>query len=398
MDSDNKQEIIKTLTESEFKPEIEIVENVDLASFEPYPFEQISMLGTVFLPMTTYLQNMASQVSVNGNGVGEILYRVNLPKGATHLAAKKDGSGLIGAAFSGNNKLVGQATLTPVQQASSVVKSFDPSLLVVSAMLMSINQKLNDIKQLQDSMIEFMEQKEKSKLEGNLYFLSDIINNYKLNWNNEKYKSHNYTKVLDIKQDSEQSVAFARKQAESSLKDNSYFYFSKEVSENINKIRNKLADYRLAVYMYAFSSYVEVLLLENFEREYLCRVVEKILKYSFEYRDIYAKAYSCIEQFAQKSTRSLFSKGLSGFTKGLGKAVENIPLVGDNTQIDENLIGFSERVKDDNNKSNNEISRSIVSGSKVDVSLFTENIKRIDHLYNDTPEVLISGDTLYIGK
>jgi hypothetical protein len=54
---------------------------------------------------------------------------------------------------------------------------------------MSIDRKLDSIQETQQEILEFLEQKEKSRLKGNLNVLADVLNNYKYNWNNEKYKT-----------------------------------------------------------------------------------------------------------------------------------------------------------------------------------------------------------------
>lgn len=312
------------------------------------------------------------------------------------MIQRKDGTGFIGAAFNGNN-LVGQTTFNPVEVSENNASAFsiNPYTIAIAAALLSINAKLNDIKQSQDNIMNFLEQKEKSALEGNLNFLSDILNNYKLNWNNEKYINSNHIKVLDIKQQSEQSISLFKKQVQSVIKEGALFHTTKKVSKNINDLLARLDDYRLSVYMYAFSSYVDVLLLENFESKFLQRVVDKISGYALEYREIYSDVYAALERFAKRSVRSIVSRGAAGTTKVLGKAVERIPKLRD-TQIDENLLETSERIKELDADTNQKISRTITNCQKVDISPFVDNINRIDYLCNSPLKILVSEDALYI--
>lgn len=48
--------------------------------------------------------------------------------------------------------------------------------------------------------------KEEAKLKGNINVLADILNNYKFNWDNDKYKDHKHILVQDIKREAEQSI------------------------------------------------------------------------------------------------------------------------------------------------------------------------------------------------
>lgn len=397
MTDNYKNEIVQNIINSEFKPEIIEREKVNLSVFDNIPIADLSVLGATFVPVIQSLQSIGSQYLGTGTSPGKLLYSVNLPEGATHLAKKRDGSGYITAAFDNSNNLIGQASMTPegITGEAASAPNINPYMIAIAAMLMSINMKLNDIKQGQENIIEFLEQKEKAKLEGNLYFLSDILNNYKFNWNNEKYINANHIKVLDIKQEAEQSISLFKKQVQSVLDEGALFHTTKKVSKNINDLLARFDDYRLSVYMYAFSSYVDVLLLENFESKFLQKILDKISNYSLEYREVYSDVYTALERFTKRSVRSIASRSVAGVTKVLGKAVENVPKLSD-TQIDENLLSISDRIKEFDIETNQKISRTITNNQRVDVSPFVDTIKRIDFLCNHPLRILISDDSLYI--
>ena len=122
----------------------------------------------------------------------------------------------------------------------------------------------------------FLQQKEKAKQRGNLIFLNDILANYKFNHENAMYKTNNHIKVLDIKQESEQSILFYIEQIEGKLKKQSFLHIDKNVKEKLASVKADLIEYRLALYLFAFSSFLEVLLLENYESAYLDGANNKI--------------------------------------------------------------------------------------------------------------------------
>ena len=207
----NKDELIKSLISSEFKPEIVKREKVKLSLFDSIPFADLSILGASFVPVMDSLQKIGSQLIGTGAQQTETLYRATLPEGAASMFKVKGGSEFIGAARGSNG--LGQTRFTPVEVSNNSINGsvsqapkLNPYMIVIAAALMSVNMKLNDIKQFQNRIMEFLEQKEQAKLEGNLSYLADILNNYKLNWNNERYISTNYIKVSDIKQEAEQSI------------------------------------------------------------------------------------------------------------------------------------------------------------------------------------------------
>ena len=56
-------------------------------------------------------------------------------------------------------------------------------------------------------------------------------------------------------------------------------------------IESELKDYQLSMYLYAFFSFLEIILLENYDSQYLKSISKKIEDYSFEYRDLYSRSY-----------------------------------------------------------------------------------------------------------
>lgn len=96
-------------------------------------------------------------------------------------------------------------------------------MLFMAAALANIDRKLDTIKEMQQEMLEFLAQKEKAELKGNLIFLYDIFDNYKYNWNNEMYKNSNHTMVLTIKKEAEAKIIFYREQIIGKVNKNLYF-------------------------------------------------------------------------------------------------------------------------------------------------------------------------------
>lgn len=65
----------------------------------------------------------------------------------------------------------GQAQMTPL--------ACDPTMIFMATALANIDKKLNAIQDMQKEMMDFLVQKEKADLKGNLNFLFDVFNNYK---------------------------------------------------------------------------------------------------------------------------------------------------------------------------------------------------------------------------
>ena len=160
-----------------------------------------------------------------------------------HLARRIDGSGLIGAALCNvTNQVAGQAILNNVT-------SLDPTLLFIIATLYAINHKLDAINQGQKDIQSFLEQKEHSELQGSLLFLTDVINNYKYNWNNDFYLKNNHLKALDIKEMAEQKIDFYQSQIRKETSKKEFLLMDKDVKKKLDVIKNDLINYQLTFYL-----------------------------------------------------------------------------------------------------------------------------------------------------
>ena len=112
---------------------------------------------------------------------------------------------------------------------------YNPTMLFMAVTLMSMDKKLDTIQEIQQEIIKFLEQKEKSNLKGNLDTLYDVLNNYKYNWNNEKYKTNKQILVQDIKREAFKSIDFHKNQINESLKKQSLLHSDQNVKNKIKK-------------------------------------------------------------------------------------------------------------------------------------------------------------------
>ena len=384
--NERKQEIAKAMTNVEYYPTI-LEENIDIESYAKspltkLPFAQISAIGTAFEPLTAAFQSI-----VLGNSGASGIYRVTVPNGG-HLAEFRDGSGYLGSVLTPDGAVGGgQAVLNPL--------ACDPTMLFMAAALMNINQKLDAIQEVQQEIIEILQQKEKAKLRGNLNFLADVLNNYKYNWTNEKYKNSNHIKVLDIRQESEQSILFYREQIEKKTKKQSFLHADKNVKDTLKTVASEFREYQLSLYLFSFSSFLEIMLLENFESAYLNAIVKKIEDYALQYRELYTQCYNQLEGYSKSSLESYFFSGLGTVNKVAGNAVAKIPVVS-KSQLDETLIKTGNRMEQLNSKKTEKIMKHLVHTQSGVVRPFIENINAVNRLYNQPLEILFDRENVYI--
>lgn len=389
--SENSQKIIKRMTDIEFYPEVIEAQQISLKQYQQFPMTEMLALGMAFAPVVEAMQSVMPSLA-SGNSM---VCRVTYPKGC-HPATFRDGSGLLGTALNSNNQIAGQARIHPMQSATTAMKC-NPYMIIVAAALMCITKKLDTISKTQEDILAFLEQKEQAIVKGNLNFLTEVMNNYKFNWDNEKYCNHHHIKVLDIKQETEQSIELYRSRIAGLFGNLGMIHTSWDVNAKKDKLFSYLGDYQMAVYLYAFSAYVETLLLGNFEESYLKRITERVEQYAMDYRDLFSDVSAKLEKFSKDSIASNAMRGIGSVSKFLGKAASNVPLFKDN-QIDKGLLDNGENLEKIEEERNHSVSRDIAARRMVDVSTFVDNLKMINRLYNHPVQVLFDKENMYLAE
>ena len=230
---------------------------------------------------------------------------------------------------------------------------------------------------------------------GNLKFLTDVLNNYKFNYDNERYKTNMHIKALDIKQVSEQNIIFYRKQISEIINKKHLVHVDQQTDKLLSDMQSRFKYYKLAVYQYAFSSFVEVMLLENFDHDYLQSILKKISDYSLEYKELYTGCYDRIEHNAQTSVQSVLLKGLSKATKSAVGVAEKAPIIS-KSMINESILAGSEKLEALGNKKTEETMNAFIENKTDEITVFTDSITSVDRLYNHPIQLLFDDSNLYL--
>lgn len=357
-----------------------IMPAVDLSiqGAEKFPLANLSMLGVAFQPLTS-----AIQTALTGSG-GSGLYFANT-YGKQMFSST---GGFIGSLQTAGGAVGGgQARMIPL--------GCDPTMLFMAAALMNVEKKLDDIRKAQEEILEFLEAKERASLQGNLNTLADVLSNFKYNWNSDTYKTNKHILVQDIKKDSEASIVLYRDQIAQQMQRRSRIHSDQEVHGILKKLGTRLQDYQLALYLYSYSSFLEVLLLGNFTQPYLESVEKRISDYALQYRELYTSCYNLLEEYSKSSIQAGVMSGLASAGKLLGKAVSKVPVIS-NSQLDENLLAAGDQLKKHGDRQAERTLKGLIQ-NKENVTLpFVENLHKINQLYNHPVAYLFDGEAIYI--
>ena len=351
-----------------------------------YPLADISSIGTAFSGLSTTFATISQAAKASGT-----LYEATFPV-AGKLAVAKDGSGLLGTIIN-ENGIAGQARFKEVGQVAKTAGGI--STIFMAMAIMAINQSLKNIAENQKAILGFLETDKQTQLKGDLSILSEIINDYQFNWNNQQWLSNREIQALDIKRSAEQNILFYREMIEKKLNGKKQF-ISLGTSKSLNEIQGRFKYYKLALYLYSFSSFLDIMLLKNFESNYLEAIKSKIESYSIEYNSFYEQSIEGIEQIATTSIQSRTLQGLSVAGKFIGKQIGKIPDKNNKIKIDDKLIEGSTKLDSLNLKALEEAKDAFISVQDDGIKLFGEKIGLINKMYNEPLKICVGADNIYL--
>lgn len=385
-------DIINPFMPYEFTPAI--IEHVDLKKYNPLPLSKLPALGLAIEPVVQFISSAtgASGSAMAAGGSG--LYWVNVPAG-THLAEFLNGKGYLGSALSNATNQVGagQAVLTP---AASAPIAFDPAMIMISCVIFTITQKLDSCIQVGKNILEYLELKDKSEITGSINFMTDVFNNYKLNWSNQRFIDSNLAESVSIRRRSEESIELQKMFIENNLSDEGMVHGEKYIVEKYNSIVTHLKSYQLSLYMMSFSMFLEIIFNENYDPEYLRKAIDKINKYSIEYRTIYTDCYNFLKKIKVSSIGSKLKGGIAKLSGIAGSAVEATPVIS-KSNLDENLKDTSERIERLKDLNTENFMKEFTMLKDDYSKPISDSIREIAKLFNGDIKLLLDDTTLYFG-
>ena len=264
---------------------------------------------------------------------------------------------------------------------------------VFSAILVVINSKLTDIIAREKAIVEFLEIDKQTALKADFLTLNTIVREYHHNFDNEKFLHSREAQVIEIRRNAEHNVLFYKELAEKRIAG-----FKKgvhiEIDKALNEIQTRFKYYRLALYIYAYSSFLDVVLLENFSEEFINSIIEDITNHSTQYIDFYNETSKTVKQMAEKSGKSQAMKGVSSITSAFSKLFSKIKA---NKQADK-LENSSKSMAEKRESSVEDLVTRFSDNKDAGVDDVIENLKYLKNLYNKESDVIIDSEYIYIKR
>lgn len=359
------------------------------------PLTEIATLGGAFAQLVPKLRSVAQTVTVDGKGFLPIN---NIGDEALKQFSKDTPDVFVGSfksAATGKSTMAKFIKAPPQTVSTTTVMPINPVFMAMAVMMVQMNQKLDAIQKTQHQIFSYLQEDKQARLQGNLNMLNDIIKQYPFNWNNEQFRSNYHVKALDIKQEAEQSIFFYQKQIADKIKAFPAVYLDQAVRDAMGKITDDFSDYRMALFLFSFASFLEVLLLGNFDQAYLHHVSEKVQEYQSRYTANFEQCQKYIKKASADSIETKVQDALGQAGKTLGELIGKTPVMA-NRSVDKWLIDSSNQLLKMNEDKTDQLVASFHVNCDTGSELFIDSIRHVDQVCHATSGVLFDQEYLYM--
>lgn len=264
---------------------------------------------------------------------------------------------------------------------------------IFSAILIVVNAKLEEIISREKSIVDFLEIDKQTELKANFLTLNTIVREYHHNFESEKFLTNREMQVLDIRRSAEHSILFYKEMAEKKVN-----AFRKGIHVEIDKalaeIQGRTQFYKLALYIYAYSSFLDVVLLENFSASFIDSIIEDITNHSTQYVEYYEDTAKVVKHMAESSGKSQAMKGASSITSGLSKLFGKMKA---DKQADK-LENSSKSLSDKRSMSVDDMVNKFSNNADAGVQDIVDNLIWLKNIHSKQSEIIVDAEYIYIEK
>lgn len=355
------------------------------------PLGQLATLGAGVASLLPAFESVTSASSAGG----ETLYRwVNQGAGDALKVAKNGNVWGAAKTADGASKMARFEAVSSAG-ASGATIPIDPVTVIIAVALFTVEQQLKNIQEMQKDILSFLETEKESEIEADVETISNIISQYKHNWNNEHFISSNHKMVIDIQRTARKHMVSYQKKVKDILKSKHIFVSQSKVKTLLDELQKSFKYYRLSLFAFSMSSLVEIMLSGNFKEENISAIKNEIEKLSFTYREIYGECSLYLEHIGKSSIETNVLKGVGATSKAVGKLIGSIPVIKDG-QVDEFLQEKGEDVSNKVVTIEKETIKAFAQMSNPGTHLFTEKMQDLINIYNHTTDIYFDKNSIYL--
>lgn len=356
------------------------------------PIAELSALGAGVASLVPAFNTVTTTTTLATDGLFTIANKV---AGDTLKMAKNGNAWGAMKTATGGSKMVQLAEAGPLTATSQAVSAINPTTMMMAVALYSIEKQLGEIAETQKQILSFLEIKDEAGIEGDLETLSELINNYKHNWDNEIYVQNSHKMVMDIKRTARSNMLASQKRVAELVASKKLVVGQGQVKSTLSEMEKRFKYYKLALYTYSLASMMEIMLGGNYKEEYITGIKDEIIKLSGNYRDLFEKSSLYLEKLGRSAVEANVLKGIGTAGKAVGKFIGSIPLVKEGpvdeflqdggANLKKNAIGMEEQAVHQFAALNN-------SGTHI----FVNKMEDMIQIYNHTERICFDNKQIYL--
>ena len=272
---------------------------------------------------------------------------------------------------------------------------FNPATIMMTIALCEIEKDVNEIKEISKKILTFLESESEAKIESSVKTLNNLVNEYKYNWDDEQFININYNQVKNIKKEASDKIIQYQKLINVNIHKNSLIMTNKNIDEKQSELEKNFSYYRLSLYVYSFSTFMEIMLLENFKNDFLKSKIDELENLVKEYNDLYQKSLDYVSKSANKSIQGNVVSITGDVSKVLGGLLEKVDTIKEKkvdtwfNQKGDSLKNIGQDMKDKFKEKFEELSNS-------HIEIFINKIELISKMYNNTQNIYFDKEKIYL--
>lgn len=356
------------------------------------PIAELATLGAGVSSLIPALHTVTTTTTIATDG----LYRIaNRAVGDTLKMAKNGNAWGAMKTAAGGSKLTQLSEAGPIAATSQVTAAINPATMLMAVALYSIEKQLGEIEATQKQILSFLEIGDEANAEADVETLTELIANYKHNWDNALYVQNSHKMVMDIKRAARRNMIAYQKKAEELVAVKKLVVTQGQVKSTLADLEKRFKYYKLSLYTYALASMMEIMLGGNYNEMYISGIKDEIEKLTEAYRSLFEKSSRYLEALGSSALESNVLKGVGTAGKTVGKLIGSIPLVKEG-QVDEFLLDSGAHIKESAVDMEKEAVHRFAAVSNPCTAVFVDKLDDMIQIYNHTDEICFDDKQIYL--
>lgn len=356
------------------------------------PIAELSALGAGVASLVPAFNTVTTTTTLATDGLFTIANKV---AGDTLKMANNGNAWGAMKTATGGSKMVQLAEAGPLTATSQAVSAINPTTMMMAVALYSIEKQLGEIAETQKQILSFLEIKDEAGIEGDLETLTELINNYKHNWDNEIYVRNSHKMVMDIKRTARSNMLTSQKRVAELVASKKLVVGQGQVKSTLSEMEKRFKYYKLALYTYSLASMMEIMLGGNYKEEYITGIKDEIIKLSGNYRELFEKSSLYLEKLGRSAVEANVLKGIGTAGKAVGKFIGSIPLVKEGP-VDEFLQDGGANLKKNAIGMEKQAVHQFAALNNSGTQIFVNKMEDMIQIYNHTERICFDDKQIYL--